>query len=74
MKPQKTATQIKKEKEEKILKKIVAKIIAFEKRFPPHLVERACYRYKNANAERRSAESKIKSLETQLQEVKSRLQ
>jgi hypothetical protein len=61
------------DKEEKTIKRIVQKIVSFEKRFPRYLIERACYRYKMANLKKRTAEKSIKELEKKLAEAKADL-
>ncbi len=61
------------EKEDREVKRIVAKIIKLEKVHPQGLVERACYRYKNANLDRRRAEKEIAEHEKKLAEAKRRL-
>jgi len=54
-------------------KRILAKIRKFEKSHPQHLVERACYRYKVANLDRRKAEKEMKELEKRIANAKERL-
>jgi len=73
MKEQFTEHQIKTRKEDKIVKKIIEKIISLEKKYPQYLVEKACYRYKSASMKRKSAEREIKQLEKKLGEAKSSL-
>lgn len=63
----------KKEKEEKTISKIVQRIKSLEKVYPQDLVERACFRYKDANVKKRNAEKEMAELEEKLQEAKSRL-
>lgn len=60
-------------KEDKEVKKILVKIHKLEKNHPQNLVERACYRYKMANLDKRRAEVKIKELEKELTNAKRRL-
>lgn len=69
----KTGAQARKEREAKIVKKIIEKLLALEKKYPSGLVERACGRYKTAKLEKRNAEEKIKSLTQELEEAKSKL-
>ncbi len=61
------------EKEERDVKKVLSKITKLEKSYPQHLVERACYRYKNANLDKRKAEKEMKELEEKLADAKKRL-
>ena len=61
------------EKEEREVRVILAKIKKLEKSNPQHLVERACFRYKNANLDRRKAEKEIKEHEQKLEDAKRRL-
>ena len=61
------------EKEKREVKKIIQKIHALEKTHPQHLVERACFRYKNANLDKRKAEKEMKDLEKKLEDAKRRL-
>ena len=41
-----------------------------QKTHPQNLVERACFRYKNANLEKRKAEKRIKELEKDLERAR----
>lgn len=61
------------EKEDREVKKILSKIRSLEKSHPQPLVERACFRYKNANLDKRKAEKEMKDLEERLQDAKRRL-
>ncbi len=61
------------EKEDREVKKILAKIHSLEKIHPQYLVERACFRYKTANLEKRKAEKDIKELEKNLERAKRKL-
>ena len=61
------------EKEERSVKKILSKIRKLEGQYPQHLVERACFRYKSANLDKRKAEKEMKELEEKLQDAKRRL-
>ena len=61
------------EKEDREVKKILLKIRKLEKQHPQHLVERACFRYKTANLDKRKAEKEMKELEKRLADAKRRL-
>lgn len=61
------------EKEKREVKKILQKITALGKSYPQHLVERACFRYKTANLDKRKAEKEMKDLEKKLEDAKRRL-
>ena len=61
------------EKEDRIVKKVLAKIHSLEKNYPQHLVERACFRYKSANLDKRKAEKEMQELEEKLADAKKRL-
>lgn len=61
------------EKEVREVKKILLKIRKLEKQYPQHLVERACFRYKSANLDKRKAEKEMKELEEKLEDAKKRL-
>jgi len=61
------------EREDKEIKKIMLRIRSLEKTYPQRLVERACFRYKNANLEKRNTEKEMKVLEKRLEEAKRRL-
>lgn len=61
------------QKEEREVKRILSKIHVLEKTFPQNLVERACFRYKNANLEKRKAEKEMKILERKLEDARRRL-
>ncbi len=61
------------EKEDREVKKILLKIHKLEKQYPQHLVERACFRYKNANLDKRKAEREMEELEKKLADAKRRL-
>ncbi len=61
------------EKEEREVRVILAKIKKLEKSHQQYLVERACFRYKNANLDRRKAEKEIKEHEQKLEDAKRRL-
>ncbi len=60
-------------KEDREVKKILLKINKLEKQHSQHLVERACFRYKRANLDKRQTEKKIKELEKKLTDAKRRL-
>lgn len=62
-----------KKKEDKIVSKIIKKIVGFEKEYDQVLVERACVKYKQANVDKRNAEKRIKELELELTNAKARL-
>ena len=68
----KQKAQKKKEEDDKV-RAIIGEIKVLEKKYPQELVERACFRYKNANLERRNAEREMKQLEAKLEEAKRRL-
>ena len=53
--------------------KVVSKIQKLEKVHSRDIVESACYRYKNANLERRNAEKEIVKAEKRLAEAKRKL-
>ena len=59
--------------EDRETKKVLKRIQKLEKIYPQHLVERACYRYKTANLDKRKAENKIKKLEEELNVAKKKL-
>ncbi len=61
------------EKEDREVKIILTKIHKLEKSHPQHLVERACFRYKTANLDKRKAEREMKELEEKLKNAKRRL-
>lgn len=62
------------EKEEKLIKKVIDRIIGIEKVYPTRIVERACYRYKNAALSRRNALKEKAKLEEKLAETNKILQ
>lgn len=62
------------EREEKIITKVMRRIKSLEKVYPQKLIERACFRYKDANKKKRNAEKDIVGLEEQLQEAKNILE
>ena len=62
------------EKEDREVKKILIKIHSLEKTHPQYLVERACFRYKTANLDKRKAEKEMKELEKKLADAKRRLE
>ncbi len=59
-----------KEKEEKLIKKVVKRIIGLESVYPKRIIERACFRYKDANLRKRNALKEKQVLERQLAETK----
>ena len=61
------------ELEEREVQRIVKKIIGLEKHHEQRLVEKACWRYKNANLDKRRTEDKIQTLEKELSNAKGRL-
>ena len=61
------------EKQDRQVKRIIAKIHKFEKVYPQEVVEKACYRYKMANVDKRKAEKSIADLEKNLADAKRRL-
>ncbi len=61
------------EKEDREVKKILSKLHKLEKQHPQHLVERACFRYKTANLDKRKAEKEMRELEEKLANAKKRL-
>ncbi len=61
------------EKEERTVKKVLAKIHGLEKVYSQPLVERACYRYKQASLDKRKAEKEMQELEEKLADAKRRL-
>ena len=61
------------EREDREVKKILLKIHSLEKNYPQYLVERACFRYKNANLDKRKAEKEMIELEKKLEDAKKRL-
>lgn len=70
---QKKQKELKRKEEDNKVRQIISEIRTLEKKYPQELVERACYRYKSANVERRSAEKEMKQLEAKLEEAKLRL-
>ncbi len=83
MRKQKTKTQTlaeekkkrdaKKTEEEMKVKEVISEIRNLEKKFPQEVVERACYRYKSSNTERRTAEREVKEAEVKLQQAKAKI-
>ncbi len=61
------------EREERVVRNILAQIKRLEKRYPQVFVERACYRYKQANLEKRKAEKEIGELNEKLESAKKKL-
>lgn len=61
------------EKEVRETRKVLKKIRTLEKKHPQHIVERACFKYKNWNLEKRKAQKKMKELEEELEKTKRRL-
>ncbi len=61
------------EREDKEVRKIISKIKKLERSYPQYLVERACYRYKTANLDKRKAERELEELEKKLVDAKQRL-
>lgn len=59
-----------KEIEDKEIKKILKRIIDLEKHYSKGLIERACFRYKDANVRKRSAQKDIEELEIKLERAK----
>lgn len=64
---------IAKQEEDKKVREIISEIRKLEKTYPQMLVERACFKYKSANMDKRNAEKEMKELETKLEEAKRRL-
>ena len=62
-----------KEKEERAVRKVIAKIKKLEKTHTQEIVEKACYKYKKAMLDRRNAEKEIAGHEKKLAEAKKRL-
>jgi len=62
----------KKEEDNKV-REIISEIRKLEKTYPQMLVERACFKYKSANMDKRNAEKEMKELEAKLEEAKRRL-
>jgi hypothetical protein len=69
----KTIHQKDKEREEKIISKIIARIQKLEGVYPQFLLERAIFRYKTANADRRKALKDKEELEIKLAEANKKL-
>jgi len=63
-----------KEKEEKLIKKVIRRIIGLEKTYPQRAIERACFRYKDTNLKRRTALKEKEELEEKLAETKQILE
>ena len=63
-----------KEKEEKLIKKVIKRIIGLEKIYPQQVIERACFRYKDTNLRRRNALKQKQELEEKLAEQDKILQ
>jgi len=59
--------------ENREVNKILKKIQSFEKSHPHHLIERACFRYKDANLRKRKAEKEIAELNKRLERAKKDL-
>lgn len=55
------------------VKKVVQRIVALEKQYPQDIVKSACYTYKEAINERRSAEKEIQELEKKLARAKKKV-
>jgi len=60
-----------KEIEGRQIAKIIQRIRALEKVYPQNLIERACFRYKDANLQKRNAKMEIEAMEKKLQQAKS---
>lgn len=58
-----------KEREEKQVNRVLKRIIGFEKSYPIRIIERACFRYKDANLKRRTALKEKQELEEKLSEA-----
>jgi hypothetical protein len=69
----KTSKKYKREVENKEVSKIVSEIVALEQKYLQSFVRRACNRYTQAISEKNKAEKKIKVLEAQLSQAKSKL-
>lgn len=61
------------ERENRETQKVISKIKKLEKVHPQFIVERACYRYKNANLDKRKAEKELKELNKKLEDARKRL-
>jgi len=59
--------------ESREVNKILKKIQSFEKSHPQNLIERACFRYKDANLRKRKAEREIAELNQRLERAKKDL-
>lgn len=60
-----------KEIEGRQIAKIIQRIRILEKVYPQNLIERACFRYKDANLQKRNAKMEIEAMEKKLQQAKS---
>lgn len=62
-----------KELRQREVKKVVQRIVAFEKQYPQDIVKSACYTYNQAILEKRSAEKEIQELEKKLARAKKKV-
>jgi hypothetical protein len=63
----------KQETENRIISKIIHRIMKLEKVYEPRLVERACFRYKMDTLKQRKAMKTKQRLEEELAQIKRRL-
>jgi len=56
------------------INKIVQRIRNIEKDYPQELIESACFRYKNANVQKRNALKDMQEAEEKLREAKAKLE
>lgn len=63
----------KQEVENRVISKIIHRIMQLEKIYDARMVERACNRYKNAMASKRQALKHKKRLEDELAQIKRKL-
>ena len=61
------------EKENREVQRIIKKIKTLERSYPQNLIERACFRYKDANVRKRKAKEKIEELQEELNKAKQDL-
>lgn len=61
------------EKEDKEVKKVLKNIISLEKYYAQKSIERACFRYKDANLRKRNAQKELKGLEEKIAKAKEDL-
>ena len=62
-----------KEIENEKVNKIVQEVKSLEKKYSQNLIERACFRYKDANLRKRTAEKEIAKLKERLAKVEQDL-